>query len=307
MNPWYREYSDFLAEHFDGKVQKLSVDASFTCPNRDGSIGTGGCTYCNNLSFSPMGDKRRLSVAEQISRGKAFFARKYSSMRYVAYFQSYTSTYGNVDRLMALYAEAAAQPGVEGLVIGTRPDCMPDALLCRLRELNTKIFIEFGAESSHDATLRRVNRGHSWSQVVDATERTAAAGFPVGLHFILGLPGETISMMVDTVRAASQLPISTIKFHQLQILRGTAMARQYEAGELTDILHFTPESYAELCADIVAELRSDIAIDRFVASAPADMLIAPRWGMKNYQFTALLHRVLASRAQRPKSLSHNIY
>lgn len=295
MNPWYREYSDFLAEHFEGKVQKLSVDAAFTCPNRDGSIGIGGCTYCNNLSFSPMADKRGLSVAEQIARGKEFFARKYPAMRYLAYFQSYTSTYGNLDRLVALYAEAAAQPDVVGLVIGTRPDCMTRALLDRLKDLDTRIFIEYGAESSHDVTLRRVNRGHTWQQVVDATERTVAAGFPVGLHFILGLPGETTGMMLDTVRAASGLPISTIKFHQLQILRGTALARQYAAGELTDIVGFTPESYADLCADIVAILRPDIAIDRFVASAPAQLLVAPRWGLKNYQFTTLLHRALASR------------
>lgn len=298
MTSWYREYSDFLAEHFDGKIQKLSIDAAFTCPNRDGSIGIGGCTYCNNSSFSPMSDKRRLSVREQIALGKEFFARKYLSMRYLAYFQSYTSTYGDSDRLMALYAEAAAQPDIVGLVIGTRPDCVPDALLQRLKTLDTKIFIEFGAESSHDSTLRRINRGHSWTQVVDAVERTAAAGFPVGLHFILGLPGEDADMMLHTVRRASKLPISTIKFHQLQILRGTALAHQYDSGELTDIASFTPESYAELCADVIGVLRSDIAIDRFVASAPADILIAPRWGLKNYQFTALLHRHLTARSKR---------
>lgn len=302
MTPWYKEYSDFLAEYFDGKIQKLSVDAAFCCPNRDGTIGHGGCAYCNNLSFSPMSDKREHSVARQIELGKEFFARKYPMMKYLAYFQSYTSTHGELSHLLSLYREAAAQPDVVGLVIGTRPDCMPDALLAELAKIDTRIFLEFGAESSHDSTLAAINRGHTWARVCDAVQRTVKAGFPVGLHFILGLPGETEDMMLETVRRASALPISTIKFHQLQILQGTPLAAKYLKGELTDLPTFTPESYAALCARILPELRDDIAIDRFIASAPADLLIAPRWGLKNYQFTALLHKILQNKSANTQKM-----
>lgn len=180
MTPWYKEYSDFLAEYFDGKIQKLSVDAAFSCPNRDGTIGRGGCAYCNNLSFSPMSDKREHSVARQIELGKEFFARKYPQMKYLAYFQSYTSSHGELPHLLSLYREAAAQPDVVGLVIGTRPDCMPDVLLDELTKIGTRIFIEFGAESSHDSTLAAINRGHTWARVCDAVQRTVKAGFPLG-------------------------------------------------------------------------------------------------------------------------------
>lgn len=289
MNGLYKDYSDFLAEHFEGKIQKLSVDVGLSCPNRDGRTGTGGCIYCNNMAFSPDWEKRRLPVSEQLERGRRFFARKYPSMRYLAYFQSYTSTYAPIYELMASYREALSEPDIVGIVIGTRPDCMPDALLEQLKLLPGKVFIEFGAESSHNATLELINRCHTWECTVDAVERTAEAGFPVGLHFILGLPGETEDMMVETVTRASRLPVSTIKFHQLQILRGTRLAQI--AGSL-DIPSYSPEQYAALCARLLKHLRSDIAIERFVAQAPTDMLISPKWGLKNYQFTALLRRYL---------------
>lgn len=291
MNPYYKEYSEFLAEHFDGKVQKLSVDVGFTCPNRDGTVGHGGCIYCNNKAFSPDWDKRGNSVAEQIARGKAFFRKKYPEMRYLAYFQSYTSTYAPAEKLLSLYREAMAQEDVVGLIIGTRPDCMPDSLLREIASLGTKVFIEYGAESSHDATLQAINRCHTWERTVDAVERTAAQGIPVGVHLILGLPGETEDMMAETVRRVSALPVSTVKFHQLQILKGTRLEAM--AGEL-DIPSFTAEEYAALCARLLGHLRHDIAVERFVAQAPADMLVSPRWGLKNYQFTSLLLKALAA-------------
>lgn len=290
MNPWYKEYADFLAEHFAGKIQKLSVDVGFTCPNRDGSLGRGGCIYCNNKAFSPDAAKRSLSVAEQIERGKRFFARKYPDMRYLAYFQNYTSTYAPIDALMGYYREALAQPDVEGIVIGTRPDCMPDVLLDALKDLGAKVFIEYGAESSHDATLELIRRCHTWAQTVDAVERTAARGIPVGLHLILGLPGENEDMMAESVRRVSALPVSTVKFHQLQILRGTQLEK---TAFRLDIPSYTADEYARLCARLLRFLRRDIAVDRFVAQAPEAMLIAPRWGLKNYQFVALLHKILA--------------
>lgn len=294
MNPFYKDYSDYLAGFFEGKVQKLTVDAGFTCPNRDGSLGRGGCIYCNNSSFSPDTGARRRDVAEQLEDSKRFFSRKYPDMRYLAYFQSYTNTYGNTADLMALYRKALSVDGVVGLIIGTRPDCMPDDLLGELARLNTSapVFIEYGAESSHDATLDRINRCHSWATTVDAVKRTAAAGLQVGLHFILGLPGESHEMMLQTVDRASELPIDSVKFHQLQIVRGTRLGADYLAGT-ADVELFDVDSYIRLCADIVRRLRSDIAIERFVSQSPDNLLIAPRWGLKNYEFTNLLNNYIA--------------
>jgi len=299
MNPYFRDYADFLASHFDGKVQKISVDATMSCPNRDGTIGRGGCIYCNNRAFSPDWQKRILPVDEQISRGKAFFRHKYPQMRYLAYFQSYTSTHAPLPYLMDLYRTALAQPDVVGLVIGTRPDCMPDTLLDRLSKLRdeskAKIFIEYGAESMHDSTLRRINRCHNSAATADAVSRTSAAGFPVGIHLILGLPGENRTMMLESIARINRMAVDTVKFHQLQILRDTPLAAARTRGEFSDIEVFTPQSYAELCADIIDKLRPGIAIERFVAQAPPELLIEPQWGLKNYQFMHLLQHVLESR------------
>ncbi len=292
MKP-YRDFADFLAGHFDGKMQKLSVNAGFSCPNRDGTIGRGGCTYCNNMSFSPAYCRGGAGVTEQLEEGKRFFGRKYPSMRYLAYFQSYTSTHGSdTDRLMALYEEACAVDGVDGVIIGTRPDCMPDALLERLRSLPWAM-IEYGAESAHDETLQRVNRCHTWATTVDAVRRTHDAGLPVGLHLINGLPGEDEGMIMTTIDEINRLPVDVVKFHQLQLIRGTRMAEDVERG-LYDVHRFTPEEYAGLCARIVRHLRPDIAVERFVSQSPPELLIYPRWGLKNYQFTELVRALLQS-------------
>jgi hypothetical protein len=298
MNPYYKDYSDYLAEIFDGKVQKLSIDADFGCPNRDGTIGTGGCTYCNNRTFSPDFAKRKLDVSGQLAAGKKFFARKYPSMRYLAYFQSYTNTYDSPERLMQLYREALAVDDVVGLIIGTRPDCMPDELLEGLKELNTTqpVFIEYGAESSHNRTLELINRCHTWEQTIDAVKRTADAGLHVGLHLIMGLPGETTEMMLETIDRINELPVQTIKLHQLQIIRGTKLARDIADG-LYSVTDFTVEQYIDLCCEVIRRLRKGIAIERFVSQSPANMLISPRWGLKNYQFTNLLHNKLSQIAK----------
>lgn len=330
MSQFYRDYADFLRERFDGKMQKITVDAGFSCPNRDGTIGRGGCVYCNNLSFSPM--PSRGSIAAQIEAGKAFFARKYPRMRYLAYFQSYTNTHGPIDRLMELYSEALATEGVDGLIIGTRPDCVSDELLHALSALGRPVIMEYGAESSHNDTLRVINRCHTWEQTVDTVERTVAAGLPVGLHFIMGLPGETEEMMLQTAGRAARLPISTLKFHQLQIISGTTLAREIqgltplstafdssatsEASDTSEtsttstriqnrptfrgrpIEIFSVEAYIDLCVRIVETIAREnpsIAIERFTSQAPAEMLIAPRWGLKNYQFAHLLEKALKER------------
>ena len=286
-----------MAEHFDGKIQKLTVDAGFTCPNRDGSLGRGGCIYCNNTSFTPSTGQRRRSVTEQLEDAKQFFARKYPEMRYLAYFQSYTNTYGATADLMDLYREALNVEDVVGLIIGTRPDCMPDDLLNELAELNKEktVFIEYGAESSHNSTLDAINRCHTWEQTVDAVNRTHHKGLSVGLHFILGLPGEDRRMMLETVDRINELPIDSVKFHQLQIVRGTRLAAEYLRNPEVVSL-FNVEEYIDLCSEIVRRLRPDISIERFVSQSPDGLLIAPRWGLKNYEFTHRLFNRLSEQA-----------
>ena len=290
MAQGYRDFADFLAGYFPYKVQKLAINAGFTCPNRDGSKGIGGCTYCNNQTFNPSYCAPRLSVAEQIEEGKSFFGRKYPDMRYLAYFQAYTNTHGDIDRLMALYREALAQPMVEGLIIGTRPDCVPDKLLDELESLSREKFvmIEYGAETSHNVTLDRINRCHTWEDTVDAVTRTVARHIPVGLHLIIGLPGEDDQMILETIDRISALPIDTVKLHQLQLIRGTRMARDIEQG-LYDVPVFTADSYIDLCCRIIERISPSIAIERFVSQSSDNLLISPRWGLKNYQFTNLLN------------------
>lgn len=291
MGQYYRDYADFLAERFDGKVQKLAINAGFTCPNRDGSKGTGGCIYCNNHSFNPSYSPTPLDIRQQIEHGRAFFRRKYRDMRYLAYFQAYTNSYNDISRLMPLYLEAVEDDDIVGLIIGTRPDCMPDALLKGLQDINRKkrVIIEYGVETSHNSTLQLINRCHSWEDATDAIARTSVAGLDIGIHLIMGLPGEDIPMMLQTIDRISSLPINTVKLHQLQILRGTRMA----TGTY-DIHTFTVDEYIDMCIAIIQRLPKHIAIERFVSSAPDNLLISPRWGLKNYQFTNLLHNRLAS-------------
>ena len=296
MGKYYREYSDYLAERFDRKMQKLTVNAGFTCPNRDGTKGWGGCTYCNNQAFNPTFAERGDSISEQLSKAKAFFARKYPNMHYLAYFQAYTNTHSSdISRLIDMYQEALAVEKVDGLIIGTRPDCVGEELLDKLAELNTfpgRVMIEYGAESTFDETLERINRCHTWAETVEATEKTVAKGIDVGLHFILGLPGETEEMMLETVHRLSALPISTVKFHQLQVICGTRLAQDIERG-LYDVKTFTIDEYIELCCKIIRAISPKIAIERFTSQSPDNLLISPRWGLKNYEFVHRLNKKLS--------------
>lgn len=295
MNPWYTEYGDLLRSLFpDFKVQKISVNAGFSCPNRDGTISTGGCIYCNNRSFSPSYCDPSSSITEQITRGKEFFGRKYPRMKYLAYFQSYTSTFTTAtDRLVSLWREALSVPDVVGLVIGTRPDCFPQKLVEILAEINrtTPVFVEFGVETSHDETLRIINRGHSWQDSVDAVTRSAEAGLHTGIHLIAGLPGESDDDVLTTVSRAVELPISSLKMHQLQVIRDTTLHRLISEKKISCDL-YTPDRYLDLCIKIIRMTPRSIALERFVSSSPADLLVAPRWNLKNYQFVNLLHNRL---------------
>lgn len=292
----YREFGDFLRERFPFKAQKIAINAGFTCPNRDGSKGRGGCTYCNNQTFNPGYCQTDKSVADQLAEGVRFFSRKYPEMRYLAYFQAYTSTYGEQERLERLYEEALGYPGVVGLVIGTRPDCMPDHLLDYLARLSERVLVlvEYGVESTLDRTLRRINRGHDFAEAEEAIRRTAARGIAVGAHLILGLPGESRDEILGHADRLSELPLTTLKLHQLQLIRHTRMALEFER-QPEDFHLFTVDEYIDLAIDFIERLDPAIALERFVSQSPKELLIAPDWGLKNYEFTARVNRRLAER------------
>lgn len=290
----YKDYAAFLAERFDRKVQKLAVNAGFTCPNRDGTVGRGGCTYCTNVAFNPSYCDARLSVTEQLERGKAFYAHKYPDMDYLAYFQAYSNTHAPVERLRAMYDEALAVDGVVGIVIATRPDCLGDDVMALLGELSqrTTLIVELGVETVHDATLDAINRCHDWTTARDAIERLAARGITVGVHLILGLPDEDEAMMEQTVEEIASLPVSLIKFHQMQVLKGTVLARQWERGEVR-LVQWTAGQYASLCARLLGLIPQHIAVERFVSQSPPSMLIAPRWNLKPGEFATLLNKEIS--------------
>lgn len=292
----YREFGDFLRERFPFKAQKIAINAGFTCPNRDGSKGRGGCTYCNNQTFNPSYCQTDKSVTDQLAEGVRFFSRKYPEMRYLAYFQAYTSTYGEQERLERLYEEALGYPGVVGLVIGTRPDCMPDSLLDYLTRLSERalVLVEYGVESTLDRTLRRINRGHDFAEAEEAIRRTAARGIAVGAHLILGLPGESRDEILGHADRLSELPLTTLKLHQLQLIRHTRMALEFER-QPEDFHLFTVDEYIDLVIDFIERLDPAIALERFVSQSPKELLIAPDWGLKNYEFTARVNRRLAER------------
>ncbi|MFA6872470.1 MAG: TIGR01212 family radical SAM protein [Bacteroidaceae bacterium] len=296
QSPLYRDFSSWLAEIFPFKVQKISLHAGFTCPNRDGSLGQGGCTYCNNQTFNPAYCETEKSITLQLEEGKAFFSRKYPSMRYLAYFQAYTNTYGEFESLLRKYEEALAVEGIVGLVIGTRPDCVSPELLDYFARLQQRTFVllEYGIESVYDATLQRINRGHSFASAQWAIRETAARGIPVGGHLILGLPGESREQILASASQLSALPLTLLKFHQLQLIKDTRMAHEYFV-DAHDFSCYTVEEYIDLLVDYLALLRPDLVIDRFVSQSPPKLLALPGWGLKNFEFTERLKKRLCER------------
>lgn len=299
MNPTflYTDFGTYLREQLPIKVQKISINAGFTCPNRNGDKGWGGCTYCNNQTFNPAYCKTERTVTEQLEEGKRFFARKYPDMKYLAYFQAYTNTYGDVKTVIGKYEEALAVNDIVGIVIGTRPDCMPNELLEYLKELNRRTFlmVEYGIESVNDATLVRINRGHTYAETIDAVERTAKAGIRTGGHVILGLPGEEHDELMRQAAVLSELPLTTLKLHQLQLIRGTRMAHEYEQSP-KDFHLYTADEYIDLVIDYVEHLRPDLVLERFVSQSPKELLIAPDWGLKNYEITERIKKRMRERA-----------
>lgn len=255
---------------FDCEIRKLSIDGGFTCPNRDGRVGQGGCTFCNNEAFSPKYADRTRTIAEQMEDGRLFHARSFTpDCRWLVYFQSYTNTYAPVEVLRQRYCEALSAPDVAGLIIGTRPDCVSEECLDMIAELRERhyIAVEFGMESSFDETLRRVNRGHGWQESVQAVEMCHQRGIPCGGHFIVGLPGESDQMFLQTIQRINSLELDTVKFHQLQIFRGTAMERDYVAHPEQYHL-YSLDDYVALLAEAIRHLRPTTAVERIVSEVP---------------------------------------
>lgn len=281
-NRRFNAYSNYFRQHFGGRLQKVSIDAGFTCPNRDGSAGTGGCTYCNNDAFNPSYCHPSKSVSEQLAIGIDFLKHRYHKpAAYLAYFQAFSNTYAPLEKLTALYGEALAFPGIAGLIIGTRPDCIDEDKLDYFRKLSEKFYIavEYGVESCYDKTLRRINRGHTFRQAEDAIIATAKKGIKTGAHFIFGLPGETREEMLLEADIISGLPLNSVKFHQLQIIKGTAIEREF-INNPGDFNRFSFDDYVDFFIEFLEKLNPAIVVERFTGEAPPGLLSGEHWGRK---------------------------
>ena len=301
MFPWgdnrrFNSYSSYMTREFGSRVQKISIDAGFSCPNRDGKISTGGCTFCRNDAFNPSYCRPEKSVRQQIEEGLEFHQRRYRRAKsYLAYFQAFSNTYKPVDELEKLYRDALSVDGVIGLVIGTRPDCISEEILEMLKNLNNTVILEYGVESVYDSTLQRVNRGHDFATAKKAIELTHEYGFHCGGHFIFGLPGETRDMMLHTADVISELPLMTVKFHQLQIFKDTKMADEYLANP-ADFHLFTLDDYIEFVIDFIERLNPNIVIERFAGEVPPRYLVSKPWLNLRYdQVLALIEKRLLER------------
>ena len=312
----YNSFVGYFKRKYGERLQKIVLDAGFTCPNRDGKVGRGGCTYCDNAAFHPSYSTAGKSLHQQLDEGIEFHKVRYrTTEHYLAYFQSFSNTYASLERLKTLYEEALRHPDVVGLVIGTRPDCVDERKLDYLAELARGnvlkdwtrslsdgrertapiIIVEYGIESCYDQTLVRINRGHDFETARVSVQMTADRGLDVGVHFILGLPGETRQMMLDSCKLINALPIRSVKFHQLQIVKGTRMEKEY-AEHPQDFERFSLEDYLDFFVDMLERLRPDLFIERFVGEVPPRFVNETPWGLiRNVELLRLLEKRLQER------------
>ena len=297
----YNSYAESIKEKYGCRLQKIVIDGGFSCPNRDGLVGRGGCTYCDNRAFHPGYSTPDKSIAQQIEEGIEFHKGRYRGVsKYLAYFQPYSNTYAPLEKLRKLYGEALSHPEVAGLVIGTRPDCVDEAKLDYIAELSRKyiVSLEFGIESCYDRTLERINRGHNTAQAEWAVREAASRGISVGAHFILGLPGESREMMIEGTSFINSLPLTSIKFHQLQIIKGTAMEKEF-ASHPEDFVTFTLDEYIDFFIDILERLRPEISIERFAGEVPPRFVNSTPWGLiRNVELLRMLDTRLEERDTR---------
>ena len=294
----YNSFVGYFKRKYGERLQKIVLDAGFTCPNRDGKVGRGGCTYCDNAAFHPSYSTSGKSLHQQMDEGIEFHKVRYrTTEHYLAYFQAYSNTYAPLERLKELYEEALSHPQVVGIVIGTRPDCVDEEKLDYLAELAKThvVIVEYGIESCYDETLLRINRGHDFETARRAVQMTAERGIDVGVHFILGLPGESRQMMLDVCAKINALPIRSVKFHQLQIVKGTRMEKEY-AEQPQDFERFSLEEYLDFFVDMLERLRPDLSIERFVGEVPPRFVNETPWGLiRNVELIRLLDQRLVAR------------
>lgn len=312
----YNSFVGYFKRKYGERLQKIVLDAGFTCPNRDGKVGRGGCTYCDNAAFHPSYSTAGKSLHQQLDEGIEFHKVRYrTTEHYLAYFQSFSNTYAPLERLRSLYEEALMHPHVVGIVIGTRPDCVDEEKLDYLADLangrilkdwsrtlesegtrtSPIVIVEYGIESCYDETLKRINRGHDFETACNAVRMTAGRGIDTGAHFILGLPGETRQMMLDSCALINSLPIRSVKFHQLQIVKGTRMEQEY-AERSEDFVRFSLEEYLDFFTDMLERLRPDIFIERFVGEVPPRFVNETPWGLiRNVELLRLLEKRLEER------------
>jgi len=294
----YNSYVGYFRKVYGERLQKVVVDAGFTCPNRDGSVSLGGCTYCDNAAFHPAYSTPEISITRQIDEGIAFHRVRYRrAEHFLAYFQPYSNTYAPMDVLRARYEEALAHPDVVGIVIGTRPDCVDDEKLDYLASLAADhiVVVEYGIESCYDATLKRINRGHDFAAAALAVRETAARGIRTGAHFILGLPGETRQQMLDSAGIINELPLHSVKFHQLQIVKHTAMEKEFSSCP-QDFVRFSLDEYIDFFVDMLERLRPDLYIERFAGEVPPRFVNSTPWGLiRNVELLRMLEKRLEER------------
>lgn len=294
----YNSFVGYFKRRYGERLQKIVLDAGFTCPNRDGKVGTGGCTYCNNAAFHPSYSTAGKSLHQQMDEGIEFHKVRYrTTEHYLAYFQSFSNTYAPLERLKELYEEALSHPQVVGIVIGTRPDCVDEEKLDYLASLARShvVVVEYGIESCYDGTLARINRGHDFETARRAVMMSAERGLDVGAHFILGLPGETRRMMLDSCSMINSLPLRSVKFHQLQIVRGTRMEKEYEQHP-EQFERFSLDGYIDFFTDMLERLRPDLCIERFAGEVPPRFVNETPWGLiRNVELLRLLDNHLEER------------
>jgi len=293
----FNSYPDFMKRSFGGRVQKLTLDAGFSCPNRDGTKGTGGCTFCLNAAFNPSYCDPQKPIARQIIEGISFHEKRYRrASKYLAYFQAFSNTHGEPDRLKRAYEEALSIDGIMGIVIGTRPDCIDDEKLEYLSQLAKRylVIIEYGIESVYDETLLRVNRCHTFQETSDAIIRTAEKGIQVGGHMIFGLPGESRDSMLKSAGILSKLPLNSIKFHQLQLFKGTVMEQEYHTKP-EDFSFFTEDEYLNFLVDYISLLNPNFIIERIAGETPPRYATIRPWGPRYDQILSRFEKLLEER------------
>ncbi len=289
-----------LASHGE-RVHKIAIDAGFTCPNRDGSIGRGGCTFCNNVSFSPHG-RRPKQIAEQIESGRQVIRKRTGAKKYIAYFQAYTNTYADVCELTRLYDEALQEPDIIGLDIGTRPDCVPDKvldLLADYQQQGYEVWLELGLQSAHDTTLNHVNRGHGFAEYEQATLKARSRGIKVCTHLILGLPGESTGHHITSLERVLELGVDGLKFHPLHVVKGTQLANEWRRGEYQPL---TMDQYVSDVVELVSRTPDEVIFHRLTGTASSDVLLAPQWCSKKWQ---VLNRITTALAKRVEPLDRH--